>query len=432
MLFKNVDIVDESFNIKENMNVLVKNGRISYVGSDLSSQVKLQGDEEVYDGKNKLLLPGFVNSHAHTPMTLLRGYSENKVLQKWLFDSVFPFEGKMTAEDVYNGMMLGIAEMLSFGIVSTTDMYFFCDKMCQAALETGTKFNISNGMTCFDNKSFKENNSYIETQSILKNYHRANDGSILVDASVHGEYTSNPEIVSEVVEYATANGLNMHLHLSETKTEHEECVERRGVTPAEYFSKLGVFDLNTTAAHCVWVTKDDIEILKAYDVTVAANPVSNLKLASGICPAIDMMKSGINVAIGTDGVASNNNLNMQEEMKVFALLQKVAENDPTAIMPSEALKAVTYNGCVGQGRSDSGLIKEGFRADLIVVDMDKPYYYPRHNLINNLVYSGSGADVCMTMVNGKVLYKDGEYTTLDIECVKYNAQKSVNEILARL
>ena len=430
MIFKNITLIDENFDVQKGMNVVVKNGKIVRVCRELPQDVG--NSDEIYDGHNKLLMPGFVNAHAHTPMTLLRGYSENKTLQDWLFKDIFPFEDKMTPHDVYNGMMLGIAEMLRFGVVSTSDMYFSCDKMCEAAIETGTKFNISNGMTCFDDGDFKDNNAFKETQIMLRDYHGANGGAVLADASVHAEYTSNPRIVGQVLEYAKENELNMHLHLSETKTEHEECVKRHGKTPAKYFSDIGIFELSTTAAHCVWVTAKDIDILKRAGVTVASNPISNLKLASGVCPAGALLRTGVNVAIGTDGMASNNNINILEDVKMFSLIHKGVNYDPLLITPKEAFRAATVNGFRAQGRGDCGLIKEGYKADLIVVDLDKPYYYPSHNILNDLLYSGVGTDVCLTMVDGKVLYRDEKYTTLDIEKVVYNASNSVKQILARL
>lgn len=429
MLFKDISIMNEAFQVQEHMYVRVEGDRITYAGTQCP---KYSNAESIYNGSNKLLLPGFVNSHAHTPMTLLRGYSENKTLQDWLFHSIFPFEGNMTSRDVYTGMMLGIAEMLRFGIVSTTDMYFSCEAMCEAALETKTKFNICNGTTCFDDKDYIDNTAYKETQAMLKAYHGANQGAILADASIHAEYTSNPRIVKQVTEYAKEHGLNMHLHISETRKEHEECIARHGKTPTAYFADLGAFDLRTTAAHCVWVSEEDMEILKEKNVTVSSNPVSNLKLASGVCPVPRLMEKGVSVSIGTDGMASNNNLNMLEDIKLFAILHKGVSYDPRVITPAETLKAATWSGFQAQGRLDSGFVKEGYKADLIVIDMDQPWYKPVHNAMHNLLYAGIGSDVCLTMTDGKILYQDGEYTTLDIEKVQFEAERSVREILGKL
>lgn len=428
ILFEKITIINEDFNIEKDMFVEIKEDRISYVGKECPPG----NFDRRYDGKNRLLLPGFVNSHAHTPMVLLRGYSENRTLQDWLYNSVFPFEDELTGEDVYNGMLLGIAEMLKVGIVSTSDMYFECESMCRAALETKTKFNICNAATCFDGGDFKNDSSYRETEAVLKYYHGANNGAILADASVHAEYTSIPKTVLQVREYALEKGLNMHIHLSETKKEYEECIERHGKTPTRYFYDLGAFDLNTTAAHCVWMNDEDIDILKEKNVNVATNPVSNLKLASGVMRAGKMIEKGINICIGTDGMASNNSLNMLEEIKLYAILHKGISGNPCIITPKEALKAATINGFIAQGRNDSGLIKEGYKADIIVIDTDKPWYYPEHNFINNLVYSGNGADVCMTVSDGNILYENGEYTTVDYERAKYNLCRSKDSVLEKL
>lgn len=428
MLFENIAIINRDFAVETHKYVAVAQDKIVYIGDERPSE----DYGRCYDGTNKLLMPGFVNAHGHTPMTLMRGYSENKTLQDWLYNSIFPFEGKMNGEDVYNGMMLGIAEMLRFGIVSTIDMYFKLEDMCRAAYETGTKFNICNGTTAFDEKDFCDNNAYRETEAVLKAYHCAQNGNILIDASIHAEYTSNPKIVKQVVEYAKEKGLRMHIHLSETKLEHEECIGRHGKTPTQYFADLGLLDIPVTAAHGVWLTEEDMKILAEKGATVAHNPVSNLKLASGVCNAPALLEHGVNLTLGTDGMASNNNLNLLEEMKLFAILHKGVQYNPQLITPSQVLYAATRAGFLAQGRDDSGLIAEGCRADLIVMDMDKPYYYPVHNLLHNVIYAGQGTDICLTMVNGKILYENGEYTTLDIEKVTHRATESTKRILSQL
>ena len=254
-----------------------------------------------------------------------------------------------------------------------------------------------------------------------------------VDLAIHAEYTNTLRVVEDMAELAKETGLNMHLHLSETKAEQEACKQRHGKTPARYFYDAGVFDARTTAAHSVWLEGEDFDLLKEKGVTVACNPVSNLKLASGFCQAPLMLEKGLNVALGTDGVASNNNLNMLEEIKLFATLFKGTSGDPTAITPKQALYAATRAGALSQGREDCGLLKEGYRADLIVLDLrERPYLRPCHDMVNNVVFSAMGTDVCMTMVDGKVLYRDGLYTTMDLERVAYQAEQSVRKILSRL
>ena len=237
----------------------------------------------------------------------------------------------------------------------------------------------------------------------------------------------------DVAAFAKDKGLNVHLHLSETKLEHEECKQRRnGRTPAAYFNDCGVFDNPTTAAHCVWVEREDIEIFKEKDVTVASNPISNLKLASGICPAKEMIDMGISVGLGTDGVSSNNSLNMLEEMKAFSLLQKIKTDNPVAVTVEQVLRAATLFGANSQGRHDSGCLKVGGRADLIMFDLDKPYMYPMHNLLNNLIFSAMGTDIVLTMTDGRILYENGEYTTIDLAKTIHEVESRKTRILGEL
>ncbi|MBQ4649814.1 MAG: amidohydrolase [Firmicutes bacterium] len=429
MLFKNITILDENFEIKENMYLGVEGAFIEYIGTEMPQK----DFGRVYDGKGKLLMSAFYNSHGHSPMALMRGYGENLALQDWLNQRIFPFEDKLDSKAVYWGTLLTMAESMRFGIVSTSDMYYFIDDMVKATVDAGMKANISRAIVHFGDSDPWEMPSMQEMKRTFEAYHNMEDGRIKMDVSIHGEYTSGPAAVKAVVDYGKSVGANMHVHLSETKLEHEECKERRnGMTPAQYFNSLGVFDMPATAAHCVWIEGEDFDILKEKNVTVASNPVSNLKLASGVCNVPELLRRGVNVALGTDSVASNNSLNFFEEMKVFAMASKMMFADPTVVTPVETLRAATVNGALGQGRKDCGLVKEGFRADLIVVDIDQPNMHPVHNMANNLVYSASGTDVIMTMSDGKVIYEDGEYKTIDIEKTIFEAGLSTKEILAKL
>ena len=429
MLFKKINVLNENFEVEKDMYVVTEGAYIKYIGKEMP-----EGNfDEVYNGEGKLLMSGFYNSHAHSPMTLLRGYAENLALQDWLNKRVFPFEDKLTSPAVYWGTTLAMAESLRFGIVSSSDMYYFIDDMVKAVSDSGAKANISRSIVNFSDEGIAEMPSIHEMKSTYEAYHYAEDGRIKMDISLHAEYTTTPAGVSYVSDYAREKNANMHIHVSETKLEHEECKERHnGMTPVQYLNSLGAFDTPTTAAHCVWVEGEDFDILKEKGVTVAANPVSNLKLASGVSNVPEMLRRGINVGIGTDSVASNNSLNFFEEMKVFAISAKARYADPTAVTPVDALRAATVSGALGQGRKDCGAVKEGYRADLIVVDISQPYMYPIHNITNNLVYSSSGSDVLMTMVDGKVLYCEGEYKTIDIEKTIFEVTKATEQILASL
>ena len=428
VLFKNITLLDENFQVRENCHTVVENAEIAAVTAD---STVLQGEyDRVIDGTDKFLMPGFYNIHTHLAMSLLRGYAEDMKLQDWLFGKIFPFEAKLTHDDIYWGTKLCIAECLRFGIVGVTDMYMDTSANAQAVLETGIKANLA---LMAENGKSSDPYPFPKAEEWLREYHNKDEGRLKTDAYIHAEYTTREGFVRDVAAFAKANGLNVHLHLSETKTEHEECKERRnGRTPAAYFNDCGVFDNPTTAAHCVWVERQDMEIFREKGVTVASNPISNLKLASGICPAKEMLDMGIAVGLGTDGVSSNNNLNMLEEMKTFSLLQKIKTDNPVAVTVEQVLKSATLFGAKSQGRHNSGCIKVGSCADLVMFDLNKPYMYPRHNLLNNLIFSAMGTDVVLTMVDGRILYENGEYSTIDLAKTVQEVESRKKRILSEL
>lgn len=429
MLFKQINILDENLKLQEDCYVAVRNGKIV----SISAQRPAGEWEREYDGRGKLLMSGFYNAHAHSPMTLMRGYGENLKLQDWLNKKIFPFEAKLDGNAVYWGTMLALAESFRFGIVSTSDMYYFCDDMAKAVMDSQTKNNISRSIANPAGISVNELESFEEMKRFFRDFNNAADGRIKVDMSLHAEYTSNPDTAAALADYAgSLQNVNMQVHVSETKIEHEECIKRHGMTPAAYLEKMGIFNVPAVAAHCVYSDDDDLDIFRRKGVTVATNPVSNMKLASGICNVQKVIDKGINLAIGTDSVASNNSLNFMEEIKTMAIGCKTISNDPTAVTAEDALKAATLGGARAQGRMDSGALKLGNKADLIVVDISGPNMHPVHNLINNLVYSNSGSDVIMTLVDGKVLYEKGEYSTIDIEKTISQVEKATERILERL
>ncbi|NMP37606.1 MAG: amidohydrolase [Clostridiales bacterium] len=429
MLFCNIAVLDENLEYKTNMFVGTRGAYIEYIGAQ-----KPQEDfGEEYMGEGKLLVTAFFNAHCHSSMTLLRGYAENLPLADWLNKKIFPFEAKLTENDVFNGAMLGIAEMLRTGTASFTDMYMFGEGVCAAAAETGMKCNYSSSMVCFDSSAYTDLPVCNETRLLYEKYHGFDDGRLLTDVCIHAEYTSTPAAASGAAEFARERGLNIHLHLSETKAEHEQCRQRHsGMTPAEYFDSLGVFENRVTAAHSVWITDSDAEIIKRAGASIASCPSSNLKLGSGFFRAPYMLDKGVNVALGTDGAASSNNLNMLKEIYLFALIHKGNTLDASVISPRQALYAATKAGAVSQGRSDCGALKVDNRADLTVFDLTAPNMCPMADGADMLVYSAQGDDVIMTMVDGRVLYRDGEYLTLDIEKVRFNAQKSRERIAGEL
>ncbi|MEZ3497766.1 MAG: amidohydrolase [Lachnospiraceae bacterium] len=425
MLFSDISVLDASFHCKPHQYVATEGKKIVYIGDE-----KPEGDfGELYNGHNRLLMSGLCNAHSHAAMTLLRGYAENLPLDRWLNERVFPFEDKIQNEDAYYSTLLAIAEMLRTGTTSFTDMYFFSEHVIKGVGESGIKCNFGRAITSFSDCDISEIPSFRESEELVKTYHNAFEGRLKIDMSLHAEYTNRRTVMEQFAESVKAHGLRAHIHLSETEKEHEECKQRHGgLTPTELFAACGVFDVPTTAAHCVWVTDSDMDILKEKGVTVATNPASNLKLGSGVCNIYALLKKGINAALGTDSVASNNNLDMFREMYLCALLPKGFYRRPDVVSERDVLKMATQNGYAAQGRTDCGTIEVGNRADLIVVDLDTVHMCPHNDTVNHLVYAASGADVLLTMADGKVLYKDGVYTTIDIEKVKREVEARTERI----
>lgn len=424
MLFKNISIINENLEIQNNMYVGVEGDKIEYIG--VEKPQKNYGEE--YDGNKKMLSAGFVNLHTHSPMTLLRGYAENLPLQSWLNDRVFPFEDRLNCERAYYGTMLSIAEMLTCGTTSFTDMYFFGDGVMKAVIESGAKTNFGRSIVSFVDEDITENDRFQEGVYLTEKYHNTQNGRIKIDMSLHAEYTNRLSIIEQFGEYTKGRGQINHIHLSETKSEHEACKEKYGKTPARLFADAGVLDSPAILAHCVWVEDEDLDIFAEKGTTVAHCPASNLKLGSGVCNAYKMLQKGVNIGIGTDSAASNNGLDIMREMYLAAILPKGIQKRADIITPQDVYKMATVNGCKAQGRNDCGVIKEGYRADLIVIDLDKPNMYPDFDVLNNLVYSANKSEVVLTMVDGKVLYKNGEFTTIDVEKMGAEVSRLVREV----
>ena len=423
MLFCNIGLVDENFDYKENMYVGVQGDKIEYIGKE--KPVKDYGEE--YDGSRKVLMPGLVNAHTHSPMTLLRGYAENLPLDRWLNERVFPFEDRLNCDRAYYGTMLSIAEQLKSGTTSSSDMYFFQDGVLKAVKDAKAKTNFSRSLVSFGDDDFYHNDRVKEALEAVEKYHLTENGRIKVDMCLHAEYTNTLKFIEQFGEYTKDKGLINHIHLSETKSEHENCNQKYGKTPARAFYDAGAMDAQTLFAHCVWIEPSDIELFKEKGASVAHCPASNLKLGSGVCDTYALLQSGINVAIGTDSAASNNSLDMLREMYLAAILPKGINNKADIITPKQILKMATRNGALAQGREDCGLVKEGFKADVIVLDLNKPNMYPDFDVINNIVYSANSSDVLLTMVDGEVLYRNGEFKYIDVEKVGFECNRIVRE-----
>lgn len=428
MLFKNISIIDEDLNIQSNMFVGVKDGKIDCICSEKPQEN--YGEE--YEGKGKILSSGFVNLHTHSPMTLLRGYAENLPLDRWLNEKVFPFEDRLNCDRAYYGTMLSIAEMLSSGTTSFNDMYFFGDGVMKAVIDSKAKFNFGRSIVSFVDEDITKNERFQEGVYLTEKYHNTENGRIKVDFSLHAEYTNTLSIIEQFGEYVQNHDQLVHIHLSETKSEHESCKAKHGKTPARLFYDAGVMDKPTVFAHCVWAEDEDLDLFLEKNATVAHCPASNLKLGSGVCDIYKMLKKGVNVGIGTDSAASNNGLDIMREMYLAALLPKGINNKADIITPQDIYKMATVNGYKAQGRNNCGAIKAGNKADLIVLDMTSPNMYPDFDVLNNIVYSANKSNVVLTMVDGEVLYKNGEFTTIDVEKMGYEVSKLVRQVVSEV
>jgi 5-methylthioadenosine/S-adenosylhomocysteine deaminase len=394
----------------------IENGRILFCNSPPPNWLA----EETLDCRDKLITPGLVNAHTHAAMTLFRSYADDMALMDWLQQKIWPAEANLTADDVYWGTQLAIAEMLASGTTAFADMYFFMDQAARACVETGMRASLSRGLIAADGPA--EDQRFAENEQLFKDYHGAENGRITVMLGPHAPYTCPPKCMKKVVAIAQRIGAEIHVHLSETQGEVDKCKKIYGKSPVELLNDLGVFDCGTLAAHCVWVSPEDIKILADKKVRVVHNPSSNLKLASGAAPVAAMLEGGVTVALGTDGATSNNKLDMLEEIRMASFLQKLHYMDPTVLPSRQILKLAYQGGAAAIGQGDSiGRIEPGYKADLTIYNTTAPHWCPQHDLVSILTYAAASADVSHTLVDGRVLYRNGEFTTLDIEKVKAEA-----------
>ncbi|MCF0122987.1 MAG: amidohydrolase [Ruminiclostridium sp.] len=409
-------LMDEAETLLNNAFVVVEDETILSVGTQ-----RPEGpfDREI-DGRGNLLMPGLVNAHTHIPMTLLRGYGGGCDLQTWLNQWIFPAEAKLDDRAVAAGTGLGLAEMIANGTTAIADMYMHTPAIAKAVFDAGLSANLSVGGVYFgapEDFSPETCGDCSNQIRLTEEWHGAGNGQILVDASIHGEYTSNAPLWQWMADYARDKGLGLHIHVSETQAEHQASLDRHGATPIRALDCFGVWDIRAIAAHCVWTTPEDWAIMAEKGIACAHNPVSNLKLGSGVAPIPDMLRAGVTVALGTDGVASNNATDLFGEMKFAATIHPGVRRDPLAIRPMDVLRMATCDGAKALGRK-AGRIQPGYIADLILVDFHRPNLTPCHSAADNLVYSATGRDVVMTMARGKVLYKDGIFFTLDLERIR--------------
>lgn len=375
--------------------------------------------DRVIDCAGKLVMPGLVNTHTHAAMTLFRSYADDMALMDWLQTKIWPAEANLTGEDVYWGTLLAVAEMLKGGTTAFADMYFFMDEVARAVAESGIRAALSRGMA---GVAPTAQQALSESEAFYRDWHGGADGRITVMLGPHAPYTCPPDYLGKVTALAAKLGAEIHIHLAETKGEVEGCIKEHGKTPIALMDSLGLFEHGVLAAHCVHLTDEDIAVMAAKQVRVAHNPGSNMKLASGAAPVPALAAAGVCVGIGTDGAASNNNLDMVEELRLAALLSKVHSLDPLAVPAAQAVDMATAQGAaaLGLGRV-CGKIAAGYKADIAIFDMGACHWQPRHDRLSLLTYAASAADVHTVLVDGKVLVDNRRLTTIDEERLKHEA-----------
>lgn len=405
--------------------MVIRDDRIAYVGEKKEALKEEAG--EVVDGSRRCFLPGLINTHGHAAMSLLRGYADDLALQVWLEEHMWPMEARFTAEDVRAGTLLTLAEMIKSGTTCFVDMYDHMDEVARAAEEAGLRAVLCRGVIGIPAEA--QDAKLAEAVAFAKNWNGAADGRIRTMLAPHAPYTCPPDYIERIVAAAHELDVPLHTHMSETIREVEQNVAEYGARPVEHLRRLGVFSRPCLVAHAVHLTDEEIAMLAAHGVHVSHNPGSNLKLASGIARVADMRKAGITVSLGTDSSASNNNVDLFEEMRLATLLQKGTTLDPTAIPAAEALAMATADGAAAVWQADRlGRLAPGMKADFIAVDIDQPHFYPHTDLVSHLVYSASGHDVADVCVDGRWLMRNRELLTLDEERINHEANRRLERL----
>lgn len=395
--------------------VWTNGSEIAFVGKNHDKKA----DREI-DLNGNLLMPAFKNAHTHSAMTFARSLADDLPLQPWLYDMIFPMEAKLNESDIYTLSRLAFLEYLSSGISACFDMYYYPEAMAKASVDAGFRTVMCGAV-----------NNFKESVSLLDEYYQkynSYDELISYRLGFHAEYTTSKELMNGIALLAEKHEAPVFTHSSETKSEVEGCLERYGKTPTELFEELGLFNYGGGGFHSVWMSENDLEIYKKHGIWAVINAGSNSKLASGIAPLEKMQKAGINTAIGTDGPSSNNALDMFREMYLAAVTQKLKTSDAAACDAAELLKSATVGGAHCMGLYNCDIIDTGKKADLTVIDLHRPNMQPINNIIKNIVYSGSKENVKLTMINGKILYENGEFIGTDIEKIYYEAQKITDRL----
>jgi 5-methylthioadenosine/S-adenosylhomocysteine deaminase len=407
--------------------MVVTDDRITYLGEQAPEGL----DEQVQkvNGSGLVFMPGLINTHGHAAMTLLRGYSDDQNLQVWLEEKMWPMEGKYVDQDTRAGSALAIVEMLRSGTTAFVDMYDRMDQVAEMVEQGGIRGVLTRGVIGLCPPDVQEA-KLAEAIAFARDWNGKAAGRITTMISPHAPYTCPPAYIERFVQAAHDYNLPLHTHMSETLAEVEQNVRDYGCRPVEHLDKLGFFSRPSLVAHAVHLTDAEIELLAAKQVAVSHNPVSNLKLASGIARVPDLVRAGVTVSLGTDSAASNNNLDLFEEIRFAALLHKGVSGDPTAVPALEALKLATVNGAKSIWQQDQlGALRVGMKADFIAINTEQPHFYPKTDLVSHLVYSATGRDVQHVWVDGRQVVKNGECTLLDEEKIRSEAQASFTRLL---
>ena len=412
-------------------NIGIADGRIAFAGADPQQAAAFRArcgtSLREIDGRGKVAMPGLVNLHNHVSMSLMRSYADDMPLMPWLTEKIWPFEAKLDGEDIYLGARLGIAEMLLGGTTTFVDMYWHSDRVADAVTETGIR-----GVVCPTFVGASYDAFEPEALRMAEKYASGGHDRVQIMLAPHAPYTCPPETLKKTLKIAEQYGLGIQIHISETLDEQQTIREQYGKTPVEHLRDVGLFERPVLAAHCVYVNDSDIEIMARYGVSVAHNPQSNMKLASGIAPVVQMLAAGVNVGIGTDGPSSNNDLDMWDEMRTASLLQKVATGDASVLPAYETLRMATVGGACAVGmEGELGVVAPGARADLILVDMGGPHWAPGNDPIAGLVYNAKSTDVDTVLVDGRILVERGELIGTDTVALVREASRRVERIERR-
>ena len=423
-MIKNADILtmDDEFTILNNQVICIQDNKIVYIGED---EPFFFLPNRIINAKGKIVMPGLINSHTHCAMTLMRNRSNDLPLERWLSEGIFPVEANLTYKDVYSGAMLGITEMIKNGITSYLDMYYIHEASLEAISQTGIRANLSYGVSTSSKvKELGKQGAEEYCKNFVINNKKAFKGRVNTSIEVHSVYLVDEPELKLSAQMAKETDTLIHIHLHETETEVENCIKKYGLTPIQVCERAGILSNKVTAAHTVHVNDDDMALLRDRKVIPVHNPSSNMLLGSGFADISKMIGMGITPALGTDGAASNNTLDMFKEMHLAALIHKGYKHNSSAISAKQILKMATAYGSKALGFDDCGIIKKDMLADLIIVNTDSVNMTPYHDPVSALVYSARATDVDTVLVNGEILMQNRELISIDEQKVKFEAAKA--------